>query len=77
MPHYMFYAPYITEADIGGNSTSGGPMILGDGKGPHGYIILPAGVMEKAKMMTENAALLKRLIAYRSYFDPGPGEMQH
>ncbi len=77
MPHYMFYAPYITEADIGGNSTSGGPMILGDGKDPHGYIIVPAGVMEKAKMMTENAALLKRLIAYRSYFDPGPGEMQH
>jgi hypothetical protein len=76
MPHYMFYAPYITEADIGGNSTSGGPMVLG-GSGPHSLIILPAGKMEKAKMNEENAPLLKRLIAYRSFFDPGQGEMHH
>jgi hypothetical protein len=69
LPHYMFYAPYISEADIGGNSPSGGPMILGDGKGPHGYIIIPAGEMEKAKIIEENAALLKRLTDYRSYFN--------
>lgn len=68
LPHYMFYAPYISEADIGGNSPDGGPMILGDGKGPHGYIIIPAGVMEKAKIIEENKALLKRLVDYRSYF---------
>jgi hypothetical protein len=77
MPHYMFYAPYITEADIGGNSPTNGPSILGDGKGPHGYIMLPAGDMEKDQMSKENAPLLKRLIAYKSYFDPGPGEMHH
>jgi len=77
MPHYMFYAPYLTEADIGGNSPSGGPLVLGNGKDPHGYIIVPAGSMEKAKMNTENASLLKRLIAYRSYLDPGAGEMHH
>ena len=77
MPHYMFYAPYMTDADIGGNSNSGGPFVLGDGKGPHGYIIMPAGVMEKAKMMEENSALLKRLIAYKAYFDPGPMKMNH
>jgi hypothetical protein len=76
MPHYMFYAPYTKEADIGGNSSSGGPIVLGEGS-PHGFIIVPAGVMEKAKMNEENASLLKRLIAYRSYFDPGPGEMHH
>jgi hypothetical protein len=68
IPHYMFYAPYISEADIGGNSPSGGPMILGDGKGPHGYIIIPAGKMEKAKIMEENKELLKRLTDYQSYF---------
>ena len=68
LPHYMFYAPYISEADIGGNSHDGGPMILGDGKGPHGYIIIPAGVMEKAKILEENKELLKRLTDYRSYF---------
>jgi hypothetical protein len=77
MPHYMFYAPYMTAADIGGNSPSGGPIVIGDGKYPEGYIIIPAGVMEKAQMMTENAPLLRRLIAYRSYFDPGPAEMHH
>jgi hypothetical protein len=76
LPHYMFYAPYITEANIGGNSPAGGPMILGDGKGPHGYIMVPAGKMEAAEMMKENAPLLKRLIAYKSYFDPGPADMQ-
>jgi hypothetical protein len=68
LPHYMFYAPYLSEADIGGNSPSGGPVILGDGKGPHGYIIIPAGVMEKAKITEENKELLKRLTDYRSYF---------
>jgi len=77
MPHYMFYAPYMTEANIGGNSPSGGPILLGDAKVPEGYIIVPVGVMEKAKMMADNAPLLKRLIAYRSYFDPGPAEMHH
>ncbi|HZE83395.1 MAG TPA: hypothetical protein VE035_03755 [Puia sp.] len=77
LPHYMFYAPYITEAEIGGNSPAGGPMILGDGKGPHGYIIIPAGATEKAKMMEENKALLKRLVAYKSFFDPMPGAMHH
>jgi hypothetical protein len=77
LPHYMFYAPYVTEANIGGNSPSGGPMILGDGKGPHGYIMVPAGKMEAAEMMKENSLLLKRLIAYKSYFDPGSADMQH
>jgi hypothetical protein len=78
MPHYMFYAPYMTESDIGGNSPSGGgPILLGDAKQPEGYIIIPVGVMEKAQMMADNAPLLRRLIAYRSYFDPGPAEMHH
>jgi hypothetical protein len=68
MPHYMFYAPYFTAADIGGNSTSNGPTVLGDGSDPHTYIILPAGEMEKAKIMDENQNLYKQLVAYRSYF---------
>jgi hypothetical protein len=77
MPHYMFYAPYMTEAEIGGNSPAGGPMILGDGKGPHGYIIIPAGAMERAKMMDENKELLKRLIGYKSYLAPEPEAMHN
>ncbi|HEY5824367.1 MAG TPA: hypothetical protein VIT44_08380, partial [Cyclobacteriaceae bacterium] len=68
VPHYMFYAPYLTEADIGGNSPSGGPVILGDGKGPHGYIIIMASATEKAKIIDDNKELLKRLTDYKSYF---------
>lgn len=68
MPHYMFYAPYFTANDIGGNSTSNGPTVLGNGEDPHTYIILPAGQMEKAKIMEEDQNLYKQLVAYRSYF---------
>jgi hypothetical protein len=76
MPHYMFYAPYLKAADIGGNSDSGGPMVLGEGN-PHGYIILPVGKMEKTQIIEENENLLKRLSEYKSYFGIEPGEMQH
>jgi hypothetical protein len=76
MPHYMFYAPYLTAADIGGNSDSGGPMVLGE-KNPHGYIILPAGKTEKAQIVAENKDLLKRLTEYKSYFEIMPDDMQH
>jgi hypothetical protein len=71
LPHYMFYAPYLTAADIGGNSQPGGPMILGDGKGPHGYIIIMTSATEKAKIMDDNKELLKRLADYKSYFKVG------
>jgi hypothetical protein len=77
MPHYMFYAPYLNEADIGGNSTSGGPMVLGDGKSPHGYIILPVGVTEKEKIMDDSKPLLKRLAGYKNYFQVKPSGMHH
>ncbi len=63
----MFYAPYISEADIGGNSPSGGPMIFGDGKGPLGYLIVPVGKTEKEKILDENKELLMRLAMYKSY----------
>ena len=68
MPHYMFYAPYFTAADIGGDSPSDGPMVLGDGKNPHTYIILPAGKMEKASIMDDNKKLMDRLVAYKPFF---------
>lgn len=74
MPHYMFYAPYLNNADIGGDTTNG-PFInnaenavLGDKKGPFGYIILPAGKLEQAEIVKANSNLLKRLVAYKSYY---------
>jgi hypothetical protein len=57
-PHYMFYAPYLTNEDIGNipSSYHGGPIVInhsssvmGERKGPHGYIIMPVGLSEKAK----------------------------
>ncbi len=74
MPHYMFYAPYLNDADIGGDINQG-PFIgnpdntlLGDKKGPFGYIILPAGEAEAAKIVKDGNDLLKRLAAYKSYY---------
>ncbi|MGZ3835347.1 MAG: hypothetical protein ACXVB0_17625 [Mucilaginibacter sp.] len=74
MPHYMFYAPYMNNTDIGGD-TNQGPFVnnpdntvLGDKKGPYGYIILPAGEAEAAKIVKAGNDLLKRLAAYKSYY---------
>jgi hypothetical protein len=67
IPHYMFYAPFITNADIGGDPKKGGPVILGE-PGPHSYIILGAGEKEKTKILEDNSELLRGLEAYKSYF---------
>ena len=85
MPHYMFYAPYVTNADVGIKPDSDqGPMlinpgqwVLGERKGPYGYMILPANEAEKAKIIEEGKELLKRLIAYKPYFKVEPGSMHH
>jgi len=85
MPHYMFYAPYITNTDVGIKPDAHqGPMlvnpdqwVLGERKGPHGYIILPADEAEKAKIMDESKELVKRLVAYKAYFKVNPGGMHH
>jgi hypothetical protein len=85
MPHYMFYAPGVTNADIGNTPdvSKDGPFVanaaapvLGERKSPFGYIIVPVGATEKAKIMKDNEDLLKRLIAYKSYFGTMSG-MKH
>jgi len=77
LPHYMFYAPYLTDTDIGGEPGTQSPGIfnpgdgvLGAGKSPFNYIVLPAGAAETAKILEENKELLKRLIDYKSWFKP-------
>src|ERR1700759_528525 len=74
MPHYMFYAPYMNNADIGGDNNNG-PFVnnpdntlFGDKKGPLGYIIFPASNADAAKIIKANNDLLKRLVAYRTYY---------
>jgi hypothetical protein len=81
MPHYMFYAPYLTNTDIGGSQEdwpvviNPGATLLGERKGPFGYIILPAGKTERATIIHDSQELLKRLKAYKSYFAIAPGGM--
>jgi hypothetical protein len=75
-PHYMFYAPYLTNADIGNipDGQADGPflvnpeaMFLGKTKAPYGYIIMLEGEKEKAKIIADNKVLLKRLEDYKSF----------
>jgi hypothetical protein len=85
-PHYMFYAPYLTNADIGNipGAPARGPVIVNQGdnifgtkKGGYGFIILPAGIMEKAAIINENKNLLTRLVAYKDYFKIDTMGMHH
>jgi hypothetical protein len=87
MPHFMFYAPYMDDADIGGGWRDGGhqPFVvssrdaLDKSHAIFNYIIMPAGETEKAKIIEENKGLLKRLAAYHPFLtvETGPGEREH
>lgn len=85
MPHYMYYAPYLTPSDLGIDPTSEldpflvnpDAYVLGDGKkGPYEYLITPLNEKETDKIRDAGKALLKRLEAYKSYFKV-EGMMSH
>ena len=84
MPHYMFYAPYVTGTDVGfdANSPKGpwlvnsGNAVLGEGKGPEGYFIMPADEGTTAKILADGKDLLKQLATYSPYFKAEAG-MHH
>ena len=80
MPHYMLYAPYLTKENARYKQGTDGLIlvnpdnwILGDGKGPFGYIIIPASEKEKAVIVEDGKDLLKRLVAYKACFKTEPG----
>ena len=77
-PHYMFYAPDVKDADIGGKPFSPYPFMLQQGPGAHDVIILMVGEAEKAKILADSADLVKELCSYRKYLclDAGSHE-QH
>lgn len=85
MPHYMFYAPYVTFSDVGCKPdakeglmmVNPGEWVLGKRKGPHGYMILPASEAEKAKILADSQDLLKRLAAYKPYLKVEEHDMHH
>jgi hypothetical protein len=71
MPHYMFYAPNVINADIGGAFDSYHPFILdgvpslNDGHAIFNYIIVPVGEAETKRIVEENKDLLRRLEAFK------------
>jgi hypothetical protein len=75
MPHYMIYAPYMLDENKrykpgtdGMIVTTPDNAIMGEGKGPYNYIILPATDKEKEIILEDNKDLLKRLVAFKAYF---------
>lgn len=65
MPHLMFYAAGLTDADIGGAPPpSPYPFIFE--QGPHGYMIVLVGQAEREGILRDEARLVADLCAYRS-----------
>ena len=71
MPHLMFYAPFITNADIGAAPDLANPASLQypfidrQGNGEQSYMIQMIGEAEKAKILAEEKGLIDDLCAYR------------
>jgi hypothetical protein len=71
MPHLMFYAPGVTNADIGAQpniavpSTLHYPFIDRQGNAEQSYMIQMVGATEKAKIVADEKPLLDALCAHR------------
>lgn len=71
MPHLMFYAPHVTNADLGAvpdlrvHSSLLNPFIDQQGIAEHSYIIQLIGAAEKAKILRNEKVLVDALCAYR------------
>jgi hypothetical protein len=67
MPHLMFYAPRITNEDIGAvpNSSILYPFVFKEGIAEQSYMIQLIGEAEKARIMADEKTLLDDLCAYR------------
>jgi len=59
-PHFMFYAPEVSDQDIGGGQRGGMyPFVIMPG--PHGYMIHSLDLTQKAEINKEYAEMLARL----------------
>lgn len=71
MPHLMFYAPYVTNADIGAvpnlsdHASLLYPFVDRQGNGEQSYMIQLIGETEKAKILADEKTLVADLCAYR------------
>ncbi|PWT70635.1 MAG: hypothetical protein C5B59_19710 [Bacteroidetes bacterium] len=85
MPHYMIYAPFTEDSDIGGGWVTGGHQPFVASTGPvldkahsiFNYIIIAAGETEKAKIIEENKDLLEKLGAYKSFLKAETSTAEH
>jgi hypothetical protein len=60
IPHVMYYAPNVSNEDIGGGKLGGMyPFVIMPG--PHGYIIQLLGLTERAAVTKEYEEMLRRL----------------
>jgi len=62
----MFYAPNVSNEDIGGKPASQYPFILFSG--PHGYIIQLVGEAEKAAINKEYEEMLATLCGIKEVY---------
>ena len=71
LPHLMFYAPHVKNADIGAApdladpSTLLSPFIDRQGHDAHSYMIQLLGAAEKSQLLADEAPLVRDLCAYR------------
>lgn len=68
VPHYMFYAPGVSNEQIGGKARSEYPYILDRAPGLHGYIIQWVGQAEREAINTEHAEMIERLCELRRVY---------
>jgi len=79
MPHLMFYAPYLTNEDIGAAPDLGDfstliyPFVDRQGNAEHTYMIQIIGAAEKAKILADEKPLVDALCAYRKVLCLTPG----
>ena len=67
MQHLMFYAPNLTDQDIGSGPSSfpGYPFVFKEGIPEQSYMIQLAGEAERVRIVTEEKPLLDELCSYR------------
>jgi hypothetical protein len=76
MPHVMFYAPWITNKDVGIEDNAdhepwlinAGQWLLGFGKSPYGYLIVPVGEAQTHQIREDGKKLVDALAQYNARF---------
>jgi hypothetical protein len=67
VPHVMYYAPGVTDKDIGAlpNLSQGSPFIVREGISAQSYMLQSVGKAEAAAIVAAESSLLEELCAYR------------